>query len=90
MLRTFAAANSDLLMSKSIGLPTHSGGKPFVDANSQQYKDLASLLPKLKESCSTEVLATGQFWEGVKFADNATVLQKASVLFQGRNPTPTE
>ena len=90
VLRTFAAANGDLLMSKSIGLPTHSGGKPFVDANSQQYKDLASLLPKLKESCSTEVLATGQFWEGVKFADNVTMLQKASVLFQGRNPTPTE
>jgi hypothetical protein len=90
VLRTFAAANGDLLMSKSIGLPTHSGGKPFVDANSQQYKDLASLLPKLKESCSTEVLATGQFWEGVQFADNVTVLQKASVLFQGRNPTPTE
>ena len=90
VLRTFAAANSDLLMSKSIGLPTHSGGKPFVDANSQQYKDLASLLPKLKESCSTEVLATGQFWEGVQFADNATMLQKASVLFQGRNPTPVE
>ena len=40
VLRTFAAANGDLLMSKSIGLPTHSGGKPFVDANSQQYKDL--------------------------------------------------
>jgi len=90
VLRTFAAANGDLLMSKSIGLPTHSGGKPFVDANSQQYKDLASLLPKLKESCSTEVLATGQFWEGVQFADNVTVLQKASVLFAGRNPTPTE
>ena len=90
VLRTFAAANGDLLMSKSIGLPTHSGGKPFVDANSQQYKDLASLLPKLKESCSTEVLATGQFWENVQFADNATMLQKASVLFQGRNPTSVE
>ena len=90
VLRTFAAANGDLLMSKSIGLPTHSGGKPFVDANSQQYKDLASLLPKLKESCSTEVLATGQFWEGVQFADNATMLQKASVLFAGRLPTATE
>ena len=90
VLRTFAAANGDLLMSKSIGLPVHSGGKPFVDANSQQYKDLASLLPKLKESCSTEVLATGQFWAGVQFADDATVLQKASVLFAGRNPTATE
>ena len=90
VLRTFAAANGDLLMSKSIGLPTHSGGKPFVDANSQQYKDLAALLPKLKESCSEEVIAIGQFWENVQFADNATVLQKASVLFQGRNPTEVE
>ncbi|HKO69073.1 MAG TPA: hypothetical protein VJU53_14835 [Burkholderiaceae bacterium] len=90
VLRTFAAANGDLLMSKSIGLPTHSGGKPFGDANSQQYKDLASLLPKLKESCSSEVIATGQFWNDVKFADNATMLQKASVLFQGRNPSEME
>ena len=53
VLRTFAAANSDLLMSKSIGLPTHTGGKVYGDANSQQYKDLAALLPKLKESCSS-------------------------------------
>lgn len=90
VLRTFAAANSDLLMSKSIGLPTHSGGKVFGDANSKQYKDLAALLPKLKESCSTEVLATGQFWDKVKFADNATMLGKASVLFAGRNPTAAE
>ena len=63
ILRTFAAANGDLLMSKSIGLPTHSGGAPFSNANSQQYKDLASLLPKLKESCSSEVIATGEFWQ---------------------------
>ena len=90
VLRTFAAANSDLLMSKSIGLPTHTGGKVFGDANSQQYKDLAALLPKLKESCSTEVLATGEFYKGVKFADDATMLQKASVLFAGRNPAAME
>jgi len=44
VLRTFAAANGDLLMSKSIGLPTHTGGKVYGDANSQQYKDLAALL----------------------------------------------
>ena len=90
VLRTFAASNADLLMSKTIGLPTHSGGKPFVDANSQQYKDLAALLPKLKESCSTEVLATGQFYQGVKFADNSTMLGKAAVLFAARNPSAAE
>lgn len=90
VLRTFAAANGDLLMSKSIGLPTHTGGKVYGDANSQQYKDLAALLPKLKESCSNEVLATGEFYKGVKFADDATMLQKASVLFAGRNPSAME
>lgn len=90
VLRTFAAANGDLLMSKSIGLPTHSGGKPFVDANSQQYKDLTALLPQLKQSCDTEVLVTGQFWKDVKFADDATTLAKASVMFAGRNPTAAE
>ena len=90
LLRTFAAANGDLLLSKSIGLPTHSGGAPFVNANSQQYKDLAALLPKLKESCSSEVIATGEFWASIKFADDATVLQKAANLFQGRNPSPME
>ena len=90
LLRTFAAANGDLLLSKSIGLPTHSGGAPFVNANSQQYKDLAALLPKLKESCSSEVIATGEFWASIKFADDATVLQKAANLFQGRNPSAME
>jgi len=90
VLRTFAATNSDLLMSKSIGLPTHTGGKVYGDANSQQYKDLAALLPKLKESCSTEVLATGEFYKSVKFADDVTMLGKASVLFAGRTPTATE
>ena len=90
VLRTFAAANSDLLMSKSIGLPTHTGGKVYGDANSQQYKDLAALLPKLKESCSTEVLATGEFYKSVKFADDLTMLNKASVLFAGRTATDVE
>ena len=90
VLRTFAAANGDLLLSKSIGLPTHTGGKVFGDANSQQYKDLAALLPKLKESCNSEVIATGEFYKGVKFADDVTMLGKASVLFAGRTPTATE
>ncbi|HVE88288.1 MAG TPA: hypothetical protein VNA44_01200 [Burkholderiaceae bacterium] len=90
VLRTFASTNSDLLMSKSIGLPTHTGGAPFGNANSQQYKDLASLLPKLKESCSTEVIATGEFWSKIKFADDQTTLQKAANLFAARNPTSVE
>lgn len=32
----------------------------------------------------------GGFWAGVTLMDNATVLNKASILFAGRNPTATE
>jgi hypothetical protein len=32
----------------------------------------------------------GGFWSGVTLMDNATVLNKASILFAGRNPTATE
>lgn len=89
VLRSFAAVSSDLLLSKPTGLPTHSGGKVW-ESNSKQIQDLTALMPKLKETCSQEVLATGQFWASVKFADNQTTLQKAANLFAARNPTYQE
>jgi PKD repeat protein len=92
-LRTYANAKGDLLLSKTIGLPTHDGGKPFVDANSQEYKDLAALLPVMKQSCTTAPIpgpVMGQFWNGVGFISDATTLSKASILFTGRNPTAEE
>lgn len=94
ILRDFVANTGDLVLTKSIGLPTHGGGKPFVDANSQQYKDLAALLPTLRQSCAPPATpvppAQAQFWQGVTFADDATTLARAAVLFAGRNPTGAE
>ena len=55
--RDFAKTQSDLLLSKPIGLPAHAGGKPFVDANSTQYKALAALVPEMAaQSCVTTVV----------------------------------
>ncbi|MCK6429492.1 MAG: hypothetical protein L6Q72_10440, partial [Burkholderiaceae bacterium] len=94
ILRDFVANTGDLVLTKSIGLPTHGGGKPFVDTNSQQYKDLAALLPTLRQSCAPPATpvppAQAQFWQGVTFADDATTLARAAVLFAGRNPTAAE
>jgi hypothetical protein len=100
VLRTFASTKADVLLGKTIGLPTHDGGKPFVDANSQQYKDLAALVPVMASSCTTAPPGTppapipppvlGQFWAGVTFQSDAKTLAKASVLFAGRNPTTAE
>ena len=110
VLRDFSKTSSALVLSKSIGLPAHAGGKPFVDANSTQYKSLAMLVPEMTaQVCATTTTVTapvagapapapapvaapaaGGFWQGVAFADNATVLGKAAVLFQGRNPSAGE
>lgn len=93
-LRQYVANTGDLLLSKSIGLPTHAGGRPFVDANSPQYRDLAELMPVLRQACagpssSAPPQASG-FWSGVSYANDATTLARAAVLFAGRNPTPQE
>jgi PKD repeat protein len=92
ILRDYAKSNSSTLLSKTIGLPTHGGGMPFVNANSQQYKDLAALIPQMAQSCTTGITGpvAGQFWQGVQFKDDTTVLAKASVIFAGRNPTAAE
>jgi hypothetical protein len=92
ILRDFVANTGDLVLNKSIGLPSHGGGKPFVDANSQSYKDLAALMPTLRAPCApagSQVQASG-FWSGVTLADDAKALASAAVLFAGRNPTAEE
>jgi len=103
VLREYAKASGETLLAKSIGLPTHAGGKPYLDTSTQQYKDLAQLIPEMAQQvCATTVVATpgtgtdagtassGGYWSGVSFADNATVLAKAAVIFAGRNPTADE
>jgi hypothetical protein len=97
LLRDYARVSGSMLLSRTIGLPSHAGGRPYVDSNSQPYKDLASLIPQMTQQvCTTTTSVTppasgaGGFWQGVAFAGDTTVLAKASVLFAGRNPTPEE
>ncbi|GAB4465829.1 MAG: hypothetical protein OHK0044_04990 [Burkholderiaceae bacterium] len=92
VLRDFVAATGDLVLSKSIGVPSHGGGAPFVDTNSQQYRDLAALLPTLRSTCTpagSQTQASG-FWSGVTYAADTKTLASAAVLFAGRNPTAEE
>ena len=92
ILRDFVAATGGLVLSKSIGQPTHGGGAPFVDANSQAYNDLSALMPVLQQTCaaSTTTTQASGFWSGVQFASDPATLARAAVLFAGRNPTTTE
>jgi hypothetical protein len=98
ILRDYANKSGELVLSKSVGLPAHAGGKPFTDTNSTQYKALAALVPEMAaQVCQTTVATTAPgaagpagFWSGVQMASDATVLGKASVLFAGRNPTAAE
>jgi hypothetical protein len=98
ILRDYALASPTTLLGKTIGQPNHGGGKPFVDANSQRYKDLEQLIPQMtSQTCVTAgtgnggaASGPGGFWKGVQFANDASVLAKASVLFAGRNPNTAE
>ncbi len=99
VLRNYAKASSSTLLSKSIGLPTHAGGAPYTNTNSQQYMDLAQLIPQMTQQVCTTTTTTvtpptttgaGGFWQDVSLITDAAVLAKASVLFAGRNPTPQE
>jgi hypothetical protein len=92
VLRNYARTSSDTLLSKVIGGLTHSGGAPFVNSSSAQYKALSDLVPVMKEACTSGVSGpiAGQFWKDVTFSSDQTALAKAAVLFAGRNPTPAE
>ncbi|MBI5721522.1 MAG: hypothetical protein HZC37_27945 [Burkholderiales bacterium] len=94
ILRDFALASPATLLSKSIGEPNHGGGKPYVDAGSQRYKDLEQLIPQMTaQSCASVAAASptdGGFWKGVSYGSNAALLAKATVLFAGRNPNAAE
>ncbi|MCW5633688.1 MAG: DUF1588 domain-containing protein [Rubrivivax sp.] len=96
ILRDYTLAYPAMLLSKSIGEPNHGGGKPFVDAGSQRYRDLESLIPQMTaQSCATRSATAGGsegggFWKGVGMSSDAAVLAKAAVLFAGRNPSGAE
>jgi PKD repeat protein len=93
IIRDYALKNDSLLLSKTVGLPTHGGGAPFLNTSDQRYLDLAALVPIMKQSCASTPIdgpAMGQFWNGVTFASDQKVLARAAILFAGRNPTAAE
>ena len=53
IVRDYALKNDSLLLSKTVGLPTHGGGAPFLNTNDQRYKDLAALVPIMKQACAS-------------------------------------
>jgi hypothetical protein len=92
-VRDYALKNDSLLLSKTVGQPSHSGGAPFVSTSDQRYLDLAALVPIMKQSCASTPIdgpTMGQFWNGVTFASDQKVLARAAILFAGRNPTAAE
>jgi hypothetical protein len=91
VVRNYAKTSSDTLLAKVIGGLNHSGGAPFVNAQSAQYKALSDLVPEMKQPCTSGTAqAQGQFWKDVTFNDDQTKLAKAAILFAGRNPTSAE
>jgi len=91
VLRNYAKTSSDTLLAKVIGGLNHSGGAPFGNAQSDQYKALSELVPVMKQPCTSGMAqAQGQFWKDVTFNDDQTKLAKAAILFAGRNPTSAE
>jgi hypothetical protein len=91
VLRNYARTSSDTLLAKVVGGLNHAGGAPFKTNQSAEYKALSDLVPTMKEPCTQgSGPITGQFWQGVTFADDQTKLAKAAVLFAGRNPTAAE
>lgn len=94
-LRNYARLSSDVLLGKSIGLPSHAGGSPFGNTSSAQYTALAALVPVMQQPCASDTGSVtpppvSAFWNGVSFLDHATTLAKASMMFASRNPTAAE
>jgi len=93
VLRDYALVAPATLLSKTIGDPNHGGGKPFIDAGTQRYKDLQALIPQMTaQTCASVAGAPseGNFWKGVQYSSDTALLSKATVLFAGRNPNAAE
>jgi hypothetical protein len=93
IVSAYARKSDALLLSKTVGQPTHTGGAPFGNTNDQRYKDLAALMPALKTACESATATPAppqSFWAGVAFAPDYKVLARAAILFAGRNPTADE
>jgi hypothetical protein len=84
-------AGSAALLGKAIGLPTHAGGPGWGSAESEQYRDLATLLD-LMATCSPAGGGSGggNALDQVVLLDNEATLARAALILAGRLPTEAE
>lgn len=53
VLRNFSLTNANTVLEKTIGLPSHAGGAPYIDATSDAYQDLQNLIAQMpQQNCS--------------------------------------
>lgn len=60
VLRDFSKTLGPVLLAKSVGLPSHTGGRPFGDTNSAQYKALAKLVSDMRQPGCTDAASGGE------------------------------
>ncbi|HEB93897.1 MAG TPA: DUF1588 domain-containing protein [Gammaproteobacteria bacterium] len=88
ILRNFSQSNAVMLLNKTIGLPVHGGGSPYVDQSQQEYQDLENLVSVMLKDCGAT--AEVSFFDGVKFYGEQETLKKAAIVLAGRRPTVSE
>lgn len=49
VLRNFSLANANTVLEKSIGLPSHAGGAPYIDETSDAYQNLQNLITQMPQ-----------------------------------------
>ncbi len=90
ILRNFSLGNAVLLLNKTIGLPVHGGGAPYVDQTQQKYQDLENLVSIMEEDCGATPTPSASFFDGVQFHNEQETLKKAAIVLAGRRPTASE
>jgi len=88
VLRNFSLGNAVTLLNKTIGLPVHGGGAPYVDQSQQEYQDLDSLISVMERECGAT--STVSFFDDVQFYSEQETLKKAAIVLAGRRPAVSE
>lgn len=88
ILRNFSLSNAVMLLNKTIGLPVHGGGTPYVDQSQQEYQNLESLVSVMVKDCGATSKVS--FFDGIKFYSEQETLKKAAIVLAGRRPTVSE
>jgi hypothetical protein len=98
VLRNFSRINAETLLSKTIGLPSHGGGAPYVDQSSQEYQNLENLVAVMAQDCDTKLgndpgednVPKIGFFDSIEFLDEQETLRRAAIILAARLPTTQE